>query len=54
MTSRALTKILILALMINAGVVFCILASGNTCWELIVLYWFTLTVKNYLDWRNSR
>lgn len=54
MNYKIITKCLILALMVNAAVVFCILDSGKTCWDLIVLYWFLLTAKNYFDWRSTK
>ena len=50
-----LTKLLILALMLIAAAVF---AMQVARWEgtmiFVALYWATLTIKNYVDWKGKR
>lgn len=48
------TKLLILLLMIDAGVVFAMQLLRLNCWALICLYWGILTIKNLTDWRHSK
>ena len=49
MTPYRLKKTLILALMIDALIVFIMQVFRTNAWFLICLYWFILTVKNTLD-----
>ncbi len=51
-----LTKLLILALMINAAVVFVMqICRTPVAWVGVSLYWLILTIKNFVDWkRNGR
>ena len=44
------SKILILALMIIALIVFIGQVLKLNCWLLICLYWLVLTIKNLFDW----
>ena len=50
-----LTKLLILALMLIAAAVFVMQVAR---WEgtmiFVALYWATLTIKNYVDWKGKR
>lgn len=48
-----LTKLLILALMLIAAAVFVMQVARVNCWWAICAYWATLTVKNYVDWRQK-
>ena len=49
------TKILILLLMLIAAAVFMMqVCRAKAAWVLVSLYWLTLTVKNYLDWRDHK
>lgn len=50
-----LTKVLILALMVDAAAVAVMQIARWTAgvWWLICLYWILLTAKNYVDWRRS-
>ena len=51
---RKAIKILILALFIDAAVVFVLqVAKNSLAWVFIVLYWGILTIKNCLDWLNG-
>ena len=50
-----LTKSLILALMLIAGAVFVMqVCRWRGAWVFVSLYWLTLTIKNYLDWRRQK
>ena len=47
------TKSLILALFLIAAAVFVMqLCRWKGAWIFVSLYWFTLTVKNYIDWKK--
>lgn len=49
-----MSKGLICALMVIAGAVFVAqVARSVWAWPLICLYWGTLTVKNFIDWRRK-
>lgn len=48
-----LTELLILALMLNALAVFVMqMIRWPYAWAFIALYWWILTVKNFVDWRK--
>ena len=44
------SKILVLALMLIALIVFIGQVLKLNCWLLICLYWLVLTIKNLFDW----
>lgn len=50
---NTLKQFLILLLMVIAAVVFCGLLLRQDMWAMICLYWFVLTVKNLIDWRDT-
>ena len=55
MNRKKLTKSLILALLIIAAAVFVMqVCRWKGAWIFVSLYWLTLTIKNYVDWRNSK
>lgn len=48
------TKILILLLLLDAALVFVLQVLRTPfAWVFVSLYWAILTIKNYIDWRNS-
>ena len=53
--SSQIAKILILALLLIAAAVFVMqVCRWKGAWIFVSLYWLTLTVKNFLDWRNRK
>ena len=45
-------KLLIIGLFVDALAVFVMqVCRWRGAWVFIALYWFILTIKNYLDWR---
>lgn len=49
------TKLLILSLLLIALAVFVMqVFRWKGAWIFVSLYWLTLTVKNYFDWRRAK
>ena len=50
-----LTKFLLLALLLIAAAVFVMqVCRWRGAWFFVAIYWGTLTVKNYIDWRRQK
>lgn len=47
---KVMSQTLITLLMLDAALVAGILISGRTAWPWIVIYWITLSAKNFVDW----
>lgn len=52
-TKKSVTKCLILALAMISLIVFIGQVTRVNVWLCICLYWLTLTVKNFLDYRGG-
>ena len=54
MSAKQISAILIIILAIIAAVVATGLIMGCTMWAVIIIYWLVLTIKNVVDFIQSR